>query len=410
MKSNSFSKSFSLRATSLGLIATSIAGTAIVLAQALPPIAPSPVAPVPPANRAPLTVKPAPPATAAQPVAPATEVPVAKPPPPAPPATAIPGYNESGSAQRDSNRISRSETSFTPPAKSPSSGLTRNMLDEEFNSNPQAVAKTYEAMISSFDQQREPAAQSIFRLGEIYRRIGRVEEARTMYARILREFVDFPDLAKLAQRALTENAPTQPRDNPTLTATAPNPAEEELIRQELALVEAELAENEERIKAGMAAQSSGLPLKREILQLKQRLARTQTPGWITTMPGKDQPLEARASYRLDRPADSRGEFEQLQSETKVLMDKIALLSGKIQVEALSKEVINDPLFAELKGNYERALLNASDDENSKKALADAQSRLEKWIQEIYLPELKSTLAMKNARLEALGKRSEPLKR
>jgi tetratricopeptide (TPR) repeat protein len=408
MKPNLFSKCVSLRAISLEFVAASILSPVIALAQPVPPVAPNPV--VPPPLTAPPAVKAAPPATSAAPIAPVVEVPVPKPPPTAAPAASAPQYGDGGFAPRNSTR-GRPETSLTPRAVAPPSALTRNMLDEEFSSNPQAAVKTYEAMISAFDNQRETAAQSIFRLGEAYRRMGRVDEARTLYARILREFVDFPDLAKLAQRALTENAPAQPRDNPTLTTTAPNPAEEELIRQELALIEAELAANEERIKAGMAAPSSALSLKREILQLKQRLARAQPPGWTTTITDKSQSTlpEARV-YRLDRPSDSRGELDQLQSETKDLMDKISLLSGKVELEALSKQVINDPLFAELKGNYERALLNASDDETSKKALADAQSRLLKWIQEIYLPELKSALAMKNARLEALGKRTEPVRR
>jgi hypothetical protein len=285
------------------------------------------------------------------------------------------------------------------------------MLDEEFNSNPQAAAKNYEAMIATFDQQRETAAQAIFRLGESYRRMGRIDEARSMYARILREFVDFPDLAKLSQRLLSENAPTQPREGAALTATVPNREEEELIRQELALLGEQLGVAEEQVKNGQATASSTIPIKREMLQLKQRLARTQTQTWAIAAPTESlQSQSPNFLYRTDRAAGSPGELERLEIETKDLRSQIDLLSGEVQPETVSTQIINDPRFATLKLEYEKSLLDASGDEASKKALANARDRLVKWIQEIYVPELKSSLSIKIARLQAFEKRSEPIKR
>jgi hypothetical protein len=376
MKPNLFANHH-VRATTLGFVVASLAGAGSIVAQQAAPVAPGPVIPG-------LPSAPVPPATA--PVAPAPAVKVAPVPAPKPPP--VPGIS-------------------LTPSEMPPLALTRNLLDEELSANPQAAAKTYEAMIASFDQQRETAAQAIFRLGESYRRMGRVDEARAMYARILREFVDFPDLAKMSQRILTENAPTQPRGSLDLTTAAPNPAEEDLIRQEITLLEKELADNESLIKSGLASASSGLSLKREILQLKQRLARSRPQDWPTpTAP----PLSARSNeLKLTRPAraaDTISDPQQLEVEIKDIESQIRLLTGNVPPQNMSTQIIKDPRFADLKAKLEATVLDASGTEGSDKAVASARDRLAKWMQEIYLPELESTLAVKKARLEALEKRSE----
>jgi tetratricopeptide (TPR) repeat protein len=284
------------------------------------------------------------------------------------------------------------------------------MLDEELNSDPQAAAKNYEAMIASFDQQRESAAQAIFRLGESYRKMGRIEEARSMYARILREFVDFPDLAKLSQRMLAENAPTQAGRSVAYATATPNPAEEGLIKEELALLEKELADTESRVKSGLATPNSGLSLKREILQLKQRLVRTRTQEWPAPVTVESRPNQVSASGFRAYADISSSDPGRLKDEIRDLESQIELLSGKVQPETLSTKVIKDPRFAELKSDYEHRLLNATGDADSEKERTLAQERLGKWIQEIYLPELKSTLAIKNGTLDVLEKRFEPRKR
>jgi hypothetical protein len=172
-----------------------------------------------------------------------------------------------------------------------------------------------------------------------------------------------------------------------------------------------LAEAEERVKTGQATPSSTVPIKREMLQLKQRLARTRMQ--TEAIPAPNEFKRSQSSNFFSRPgrvADTSDERERLEMETKDLKDKIALLSGEVQPETVSSEIINDPRFATLKSEYEKTLLNASGDEASTKALANAQGRLARWIQEIYVPELKSSLSIKNARLESNAKRREPVKR
>jgi tetratricopeptide (TPR) repeat protein len=282
-------------------------------------------------------------------------------------------------------------------------------LSEELEGNPQDAAKKYEEMVSVFDQQRESAAQAVFRLGEAYRRMGRIEEARAMYARILREFVDFPDLVRTSQSLLTENAPTQPRASTDFSNPVPNPAEQDLIKQEIALLEQQLNENESLIKAGLASHSSGISLKREILQLKQRLARART-DWPT--PPETERRASTASNSFERTGRGRisSELEALQIEVADLKGKLNLVSNHTDPDRLSSQVINDPRFAELKSSYERKLLDESGDQDSARAVQAARDRLVKWIQQIYLPELENTLSLKMSRLKEIEEQSQLRKR
>jgi hypothetical protein len=140
--------------------------------------------------------------------------------------------------------------------------------------------------VAGFDAQRETAAQAIFGLGESYRQQKRFTEARVQYARILREFVDFPDLVRLSQKQLASTSTLAGEHDERTTvlhessfgaasATTSNAWREErdLVQQELALVQEELAATKKRIEMGMEQSSTSLPLQREILRLKQQLLR-----------------------------------------------------------------------------------------------------------------------------------------
>ena len=96
--------------------------------------------------------------------------------------------------------------------------LQRGLFEEEANHNlPVAIQAAYESVISQVDSNRPLAATAIFRLGEIYRRQGKTNEASTQYERVLREFPDQEELAKLSREHLpasTANA-TSPADSVT---------------------------------------------------------------------------------------------------------------------------------------------------------------------------------------------------
>lgn len=148
---------------------------------------------------------------------------------------------------------------------------------------PQDAARKYEAVIAAFDGQRANAAQAIFRLGETYRKLNRLDEARVQYARILREFVDFSDLARLSQQQLSQNTPRASRGTGRTGATASSDSggqnstvsveERKLIEEEIGLLERQLNETQSTVKNGVAPASSLIPIQREILQLKRQLLR-----------------------------------------------------------------------------------------------------------------------------------------
>ena len=78
--------------------------------------------------------------------------------------------------------------------------FSHGILEEDLELDLAAAAQSYQSLITQFDAQRPLAAQAIFRLGECYRRMGRMDDARAQYERILREFSDQTVLVALCQR------------------------------------------------------------------------------------------------------------------------------------------------------------------------------------------------------------------
>ena len=87
-----------------------------------------------------------------------------------------------------------------------SHNLQQGLFEEEANHNYPVAIKAYESVISQSDSNRPLAATAIFRLGEIYRRQGKTNEASAQYERIVREFPDQEELAKLSREHLPPTA------------------------------------------------------------------------------------------------------------------------------------------------------------------------------------------------------------
>src|ERR1044071_801267 len=68
------------------------------------------------------------------------------------------------------------------------STLQKGLFEEEANHNLDAAAQAYQAVSAQFDKDRKLAATAIFRLGEVYRKQGRTNDAVAQYERIVREF------------------------------------------------------------------------------------------------------------------------------------------------------------------------------------------------------------------------------
>lgn len=82
------------------------------------------------------------------------------------------------------------------------STLQKGLFEEEANHNLEAAAQAYQAVSAQFDKDRKLAATAIFRLGEVYRKQGKTNEAVLQYERIVREFSDQETLATLSRQNL----------------------------------------------------------------------------------------------------------------------------------------------------------------------------------------------------------------
>jgi hypothetical protein len=95
-----------------------------------------------------------------------------------------------------------SNTPGAAPAPQSGSGFAAGLLSEEGEGDLAAAAAAYRQTIQAFDRQRAEAANAIFRLGEVYRKMGALQEAKVQYARILREFPDMVRLTELSHNLL----------------------------------------------------------------------------------------------------------------------------------------------------------------------------------------------------------------
>lgn len=80
--------------------------------------------------------------------------------------------------------------------------LRDGLYAEEINRDTEAAARSYEQVVSRFDEDRPFAANALFRLAEIRRKQNRSEEAAKLYQRLVAAFPDADPQARLAREAL----------------------------------------------------------------------------------------------------------------------------------------------------------------------------------------------------------------
>jgi len=120
----------------------------------------------------------------------------------------IPSWKAAPGAQQVIRPAPFSQLNVAPPPSPrsfqplPSAALPAGILDEDLNLDLSAAIQSYQTLVTQFDAQRALAANAIFRLAECYRRLGRTDEARSQYARILREFSDQAPLVSLCRKYL----------------------------------------------------------------------------------------------------------------------------------------------------------------------------------------------------------------
>lgn len=107
-----------------------------------------------------------------------------------------------------------------PAAPTATELLQTGLLEEEANRNLNAAIQAYQSVIDRFDGERKIAATAVFRLAECYRQQGKPDEARPRYERIIREFSDQSELARLSRRHVE---PQEPKSIPSVTSIPARP-------------------------------------------------------------------------------------------------------------------------------------------------------------------------------------------
>ncbi len=300
----------------------------------------------------------------------------AAPPPVQPPGGLTPHINGYGtSALLTPTILSPSpETDLSVPT------VEQAIIDEETNANPSAALEKYRAIVAAFDSRRVEAARAIFRLGECLRRLGRMEEAKVQYGRILREFVDQPVLVKQSAKLLVDSGERVTREYamslmmaPTLSSN-PGPLKKVPPQAESS---GRSETDTKRGKAQLAASAFAVREQAQLAELEQRIAM--------------------AEEELGR--------------TRSLLQLI----DKGEPAALPNGIITDPRFAELKAKLQEAVIAPTESDeklevNRQQRVESALEMIRKWIKSIYQPELKLSAEFQVQQAEILEQRAQRLRK
>jgi tetratricopeptide (TPR) repeat protein len=316
--------------------------------------------------------------------------------------------------------------------------VTNGIFDEEADQNPEAAIRSYQSVIARFDSQRANVANAIFRLGECYRKLDRIEEAKVQYARILREFPDLTRLVQISQQHLAMPTPRQRPGGygggfstgypgaggntitpgqegftsrlrqvmvPATSSTPPtysvqgNPAKErDLLAQEIALVERQMLIVKKQIENGTANQEQLIPLQREILKLQRQMAALESVPETARVerPRTSEAALTKTSSLIGQSVEDPGDktamlkrqlgmaqSERMDAENRLIRTQTLLRMVKESDPVnIPEKAAADPRYQELKKAYEKSVM-AED----KAATEKATQRLSIWIKNIYLPEL-----------------------
>ena len=401
------------------LLVASCAIAGVLLAQTIAP-APAPVAPTPSgAAPAPLPTPPAAP-SALPPLDPAAPAVPGQPPTPAtpsvpPPAARVKPPRARGSSIDPAGNYQRGRSNTVPsrPGNNGLGTLEDAIVTEETNVSPEAATEKYRALVATFDAQRANAAQAVFRLGECLRKAGRFEEAKTQYGRILREFVDQPDLAQLSQKLLAEMTDTA-SVRPTGRMQFAGRDNDEFLRKDMALVSEQIAQTQQLVENGQAAPSTIIPLKRELLRLEQMSADSANAG----RPSRQAVSEVRPENSGRIPSSREEDLRAIESELRkqrMELQKLNSLRGLTSTnrpELLTPRLIGDNRYQQLKDEYEQRLnatssTNAGEEEN--KALEATRKKIARWMSEIYVPELEYSMKFAQDQIATLEEEAAKLK-
>lgn len=290
-------------------------------------------------------------------------------------------------------------------------GLADAVLQEEGNLDAEEAIRSYQGIVSEFDSRREEAANAVFRLGEIFRKQGLINEAKAQYGRILREFADFPQLVKPSQKLLFEERGARSLRARPGGSVASDGTGIELLQQEIQLVEGQLESMQKQVESGVMAPEQLVSVKRDLLDLRRKLAKEMAEAKDRELAMKDMPLagagesaltsgnaprpvagseprrsdpvaEERLSALKEQLAEARAD---LRARQKKCAEQDAALRSiqRLSPENWASLSITDQRFGKLKQEYEGYLLAGNNP-----ATESVLHNIRTWIEKVYLPEMK----------------------
>ncbi|MBC8094846.1 MAG: ankyrin repeat domain-containing protein, partial [Akkermansiaceae bacterium] len=105
--------------------------------------------------------------------------------------------------------------------------LQKGLFEEEANRNLDAATTAYQTLVTQLDKDRQIGATAIFRLGEVYRKQGKTNEAAVQYERIVRDFAEQTTLVTLSRQNL---AGLNKRSDNLDSKTSPKDSEPDLAQ------------------------------------------------------------------------------------------------------------------------------------------------------------------------------------
>jgi TolA-binding protein len=329
--------------------------------------------------------------------------------------------------------------------------LSNGVVEEEGNLNLEAAIASYQRVVNQFDNQRQTAANAIFRLGECYRKLGRFQEAKAEYARILREFPDQVELTKLSHTHLFDDGGTGrlPRGAQSAPAQYAQRLQQIVSRapgtpggstDSSALNRTEDPRTTSRSSTGVANASSGggnsfggggvgggggrglggggfgggggglgagaggRPSgdsgSSSFGTAGGVPGQTYWPETSTVPGGSGNNALVRYGYATGSTGASESERELAQVKSQLAAAKrekadaenLMNLVPQAKPEALPDQASVDQRYRQLKEQYEQAVLNGVDGTSEHLAAVElATKKLETWVKKIYLPELAARL-------------------
>ncbi len=122
--------------------------------------------------------------------------------------------------------------------------LQKGLFEEEANRNLDAASAAYQTLVTQFDKDRQIGATAIFRLGEVYRKQGKTNEAAAQYERIVRDFAEQTTLVTLSRQNL---AGLVVKSGSIPTPAATSPTDVAIVQQALVITKASISDLQDQI-------------------------------------------------------------------------------------------------------------------------------------------------------------------